>query len=280
MTAFLCVEAGVRTLGMVDFPIYEADAKIGYVPAANQKGSFLNKNEWEFNSLHMGATEFRPDGHPNYLLVGDSVVLGGNSFGRPDRLGPALQDRMQARQKAQIWPISAGSWGLRNELIWLVQHDEVVQRVDQVVIVVNSGDFGDASAWSCDLTHPLSRPISALWYLFNKYVYAFAKCGDTPAALKVPVGDLSAELKAFLSKYGSKTSFMLYPNREESLDRNLESMRLDNDETILRKAGATSVVRIARDSRWSSRWYKDEIHPTAEGNRVLAEIINDTLELR
>ena len=43
----------VRSLGMVDFPLYEANALIGYIPAANQKGSFLNSHDWQFNEKHM-----------------------------------------------------------------------------------------------------------------------------------------------------------------------------------------------------------------------------------
>lgn len=56
----------------------EANAQIGYNPAANQHGSFLNKNDYEFNSLHVGAPAFKPNPALNVLLVGDSLVYGGN----------------------------------------------------------------------------------------------------------------------------------------------------------------------------------------------------------
>lgn len=97
VTALLAAEGGVRALGMVDFPLYEANARIGYIPAANQQGSFLNKNDWEFNALHMGAPAFTPGPALDVLLVGDSVVYGGNGYRQPDRLGPALQAQLQQR---------------------------------------------------------------------------------------------------------------------------------------------------------------------------------------
>lgn len=93
--ALLSIEVLVRATGMVDFPMYEANAQIGYIPAASQQGNFLNKNKWEFNSLHMGASEFKPGPGPNVLLIGDSLVYGGNSYRQQDRLGPSLQTLMQ-----------------------------------------------------------------------------------------------------------------------------------------------------------------------------------------
>ena len=98
----------VRSLGMVDFPLYEANALIGYIPAANQKGSFLNSHDWQFNEKHMGAGAFVTSAKSDVLLVG------GNPLGEVERLGPQL-----AKVTSQsVWPISAGSWALRNELAY------------------------------------------------------------------------------------------------------------------------------------------------------------------
>ena len=111
----LSSEAFVRSLGVVDFPLYQANMQIGYIPALSQQGSFLNRNDWKFNSLHMGAPEFLPGPVLDLLLVGDSVVYGGNAYRQSDRLGPALQASLQLHSPgALVWPISAGSWALRN----------------------------------------------------------------------------------------------------------------------------------------------------------------------
>ena len=83
-------ELVVRYKGMVDFPLYDANSVIGYIPSANQKGSFLNKHTWEFNSLHMGSTDFLTSPATDILLIGDSIVLGGNPLGQSERLGPQL----------------------------------------------------------------------------------------------------------------------------------------------------------------------------------------------
>ena len=85
MAALAIAEGSVRALGLVDLPLYDANAQIGYIPAANQQGSFLNKNDWQFNALHMGAPAFAPDPARDVLLVGDSLVYGGNTYRQPEQ---------------------------------------------------------------------------------------------------------------------------------------------------------------------------------------------------
>jgi len=92
----------VRAFGAVDFALNQADAQISYIPAANQQGSFLNKNRWQFNALHMGAPAFAPNPARDVLLVGDSVVYGGNPYAEPDRLGPRLAAALQGSGGASL----------------------------------------------------------------------------------------------------------------------------------------------------------------------------------
>ncbi|WP_394757462.1 hypothetical protein, partial [Rhodoferax sp.] len=122
-----------------------------------------------------------------------------------------------------------------------------------------------------------SKPVVALWYLANKYVHDFAPCGSTPAALKVPDGDLAAELKAFMALHGTKTTFVLYPNKPQAADAALAAQQFAAGTALLRQAGATRMVPVQQDQRWGVGWYKDGIHPTAAGFGVMAHIIADAL---
>ena len=167
LIVFLFTELAVQLSGFVDVPIYHADNQIGYIPAPSQSGAFMRTHTWRFNELSMGASSFKPDvSHFNLLLVGDSIVLGGNPLKEPERLGPQLQKLTHW----QVWPISAGSWALQNELTYLRQHPDVLQKVDAVAFVSNGGDFDEPSSWASELTHPRSHPFPGLIYLAQKYL--------------------------------------------------------------------------------------------------------------
>lgn len=212
-------EAGLRLSGIADFPLYDADSVIGYIPKASQSGVFLRKNDWAFNTEHMGAVEFSPTDAIDDLLVGDSVVLGGNPYKQNDRLGPRLSKIL----KEPVWPISAGSWSLRNELIYLRLHPEVVQGVDRIIFVLDSGDFEEASSWSCEETHPRTYPFLVSMYVFKKYIYNWSPCGEVPRYLKVSTGNWQLELHGFISSEqvrGKPIFFILYPDKAEVLDSN------------------------------------------------------------
>jgi len=271
---FLLAEICVRAMGMVDFPLYDANSKIGYIPSVNQRGSFLNINDWEFNELHMGASAFKPNQSHDVLLVGDSIVYGGNHLKQNERLGPRLQDVY----RGGVWPISAGSWALRNELAYLRMNPKVPANVKKIVFVLNSGDFGDtASSWACESTHPRTRPRVAMWYLFNKYIYSLEKCGDTPLDLEVPYGNLETELKSFMMAYSDKSVFVLYPSRSELLNIDLAKNNFEKGVKLLQTVGAAHIVHVNQDKRWNTYFYRDDIHPSAEGNQVLALIITNAL---
>ena len=278
VAVLVIVEATVRLFGTVDFPIYEANNIVGYIPRPSQQGAFLNRNTWLFNSRSMGATEFAPKDGEDILLIGDSVVLGGNPLRQEDKLGPQLARRLGRA----VWPISAGSWALRNELAYLRTNPDVIARMGRIVFVLNSGDFDEASSWSCEVTHPRSRPLLASLYLFRKYVWDFAgSCGSAPNDLQVPSGDWQVELNDFLASQpsqGKPIDFFLYPARSESsgekpFDATIEPRLATVIDRAQGSIGRISIYDINRDPRWQRTLYRDDIHPSVEGNGILATII-------
>jgi len=268
------IEIAIRISGIIDFPLYDADNHIGYIPKPNQSGSFLRTHDWQFNSLSMGASEFKPsDTVVDTLLIGDSVVLGGNPYKQSDRLGPQLQKI----RGGNVWPISAGSWGLRNELIYLNLHPAVVAAVDELIFVLNSGDFAEASSWACEETHPRSYPIYATAYIVKKYLYNWSPCGATPPELKVPDGDWKKELSQFLHSdlvRKKKVVVFLYPDKQEFENSALSGERLGAHVSELVAAGVKNIHNIQNDSRWDIPFYRDSIHPNTKGTQILASIIN------
>jgi hypothetical protein len=264
-------EFGLRAFGLNDFPLYLGDSHIGYIPAANQHGSFMNKNDWTFNSIHMGAPEFAPGPQRDVLIIGDSVVYGGNPFKQEERLGPQLAHQLK---DAKVWPISAGSWSIRNELIWLSDHPEVVSKVEDIVFVLNNGDpINEASSWKCEITHPRHYPVSVLLYEIRKEL-KLDNCTDIPEGLKVPDVVWQEQLQAWLASdavKGKRIHFVLYPSKDEFAFN--PSIATASTRHALEAVGNFRIMEVARQDAWKASYFRDSIHPTAEGNVVLAQLI-------
>ena len=135
-------EALVQLLGVVDIPLYRADPTLGYIPAPSQSGNFLNFKQWQFNEYSMGSGAFELDSRRFKILLGDSTVMGGNPLAQSERLGPQLEDLTGW----QVWPVSAGSWALQNQLAYIHKYPQLLNKVDAVAIVSNSGDFDGPSS--------------------------------------------------------------------------------------------------------------------------------------
>ena len=273
---FFGSEIGVRIIGLTDFPLYDANNIIGYIPKPSQSGIFLGKNAWKFNSLSMqNDEEFNATSAIDILLVGDSIVSGGNPYKKEDRLGRQLAKKLDG----PVWSISAGSWGLRNELAYFGLHPNVIGEIDKIFIISNSEDFDRASSWACEYTHPRSQPIIASFYLFKRYIYwPGGSCGGTitPPPLLVPDRNWRIDLKNEISKdqYRNKQIIMfLYPKKGELHENKLEELEAEGKDVIDQSNETITVYSIGRDSRWKEEFYKDDIHPSTEGIVALASIL-------
>jgi hypothetical protein len=272
VASVVMAETVPRALGMVDFPIYEVNDRIGYIPAPSQSGSFLNKNEWYLNSLSMASVEeFAPSENiDDVLVIGDSIVWGGNGYRWEDR----LVEQMKTMTAAQVWSVSAGSWAIVNELNYLEDHPEVVKRVDRLVFVVNEGDFGTPSSWRSPYTHPREKPISAFFYLLNKYVLK-PDIAPTPESLLVAAEGPIEKLQNFLSVCECSVDFWVYPTRAEVNGKKTELSTGDMVAALQRVLPDNRIHKVIDLEGWSDAIYKDSIHPLPEGFRILAVAISE-----
>lgn len=273
MLVFLLVlgEASVQFFGLVDVPVYEINNQIGYIPAPNQSGAFMRSHTWRFNEYSMGAGPFQSDSKRfNLLLVGDSLVLGGNPLVESERLGPQLEKLTGW----QVWPISAGSWAMQNELTYMRQHPAILEKMDAIVIVSNSGDFDIPSSWASDLTHPLHQPFPGLIYLVRKYIFM----SSTPPQIKpenqVALRDWQHDLHEMSQKFKKPIFIFMYPDLPEFHDAVKRQSLLDSKIPLIQaQLGNTAkIYKVADDGHWSEALYRDDIHPSGNGNQVLAGI--------
>lgn len=158
LTLFMGLETYLHLAGFGSYPIYLLDGQIKYIPASNQSGVFLNRNHWFFNDRHMGNSDnWTPDKHPDVLLLGNSIVLGGNPYDHNEKLGPLLQNALG--DKYSVWSAAAGGWTNINEMAYLDQNKDVAQNADIVVIEYMAGGLSIASPWPGYYVFPDHRPL-------------------------------------------------------------------------------------------------------------------------
>ena len=279
----LLAEAGLRLAGVIDFPVYDTDEVIGYIPAPNQRGEFLNRNRWQINERSMGSEHWQPHGQRDLLLLGDSIVWGGNPLNQIDKFGPQLQESIP---QWRVWSASAGSWSVLNQIAYLDRYPDVQREVDVVVWVLNTGDLArQSSQWASDSIHPRNRPHSALWYATEKYLVprlATATSNQQPATT---MPDMIAASTAdqlhtrLVQLTGKRVLIVLYPNKTELSSTTPHYLAFRQ---ALRSAMGSCCdwLEVREHPMWNAGLYRDSIHPTPEGNRVLASLIAKQLALR
>jgi hypothetical protein len=286
----VCVEISVRAAGLVDFPIYEISSDIKYIPKPNQSGAFLNTNDWYFNNLSMPIKrDFTPDLRPNILLIGNSIVMGGNPYKQNDKLTPQLQ-RLVGVEPA-IWPAAAGGWTQVNEIAYLNKNPEIGRNADYVAWEYMAGGLSDPTPWPGNYVFPSSRPILASWYVFRRFLLPKLRFSQT-ATYEVPTtGPATKEnidkfdaaigiLQHDLKKPGLIWLYPTVPQLEIAKGGGEWLSERHDIETIAERHGM-KILDIATAPEWNSSLYRDDgVHPTVEGNRILAAILAKRLVAR
>lgn len=278
--ALVVAELGLRAAGVVDFPLYDADPRIGYIPRANQTGVFLGRNHWQINEKSQGSPPWQPNRRTDLLLLGDSIVWGGNPLDQPQKLGPTLQRMLP---DTDVWSAAAGSWGVPNEVEYLDRFPDVVQACEIVVWVINTGDLNARSQWASELTHPRYRPASALLYMAQKYALPAVQAwlpalASTPAPEQSPAAppifpETEAMFRARLQDLAAtkRVLVVVWPERAAAagIEPALGTHRTFVDHvTRLLPPGV-----LLLDAPPRGNLYRDGIHPSADGNEWLAERI-------
>ncbi len=288
LTLVCLVEVAVRLSGLTDFPAYAVDDGIGYIARPDQSGRFLDKNAWAFNGKSMPTADpWAPVGRFNVMLIGNSIVMGGNPLDQKDKLAPQISKDMGPHYA--IWPLAIGGWTNVNEMVYLQRNPDVAKATNFFIWEYMPGGLSGLSAWRGDYVFPRQRPLWASWYVFRKYV--LPKFLPINTSELPPKGTLvrnhQADFDAWVAEL-SKTSGLehpgvvfLYPEKKDLLDSR-HAVEWLPERKILEDICAKyrlKLVDVAKDPAWNESLYRDGTHPTPQGNVVLARILaNAALE--
>ena len=280
------VEAIVRLAGLADFPIYQRSDVFGYVPRSNQSGAFLGRNRWVFNDLGMGTERpWQPSQKADILLVGNSIVMGGNPYDQQDKVTQLLQDRLG--RSCPVWPVAAGGWSTINEMRFLQAHPDIVKAGDFFIWELMAGQMGGLQPWIDEALQPTQRPWWAAGYLARKALIqrlGWATSGDSRAVstnMELHYAEFEHMLGRLTAAAGLRPAglIFLYPDQAQLELARAGREWIDDRQRIeqLATRHGLLLLDVAQSPRWTSALYKDGVHPTVEGNRVLASLLADAL---
>jgi hypothetical protein len=279
-------ESAIRQAGAISFPVYVRSAEFGYAPRGNQQGTFLGTNRWVFNDRGMGVDRsWNPGKLTDILLIGNSIVMGGNPYDQKDKLTPQLQTRLG--NGCPIWPVAAGGWSTVNEMRFLQANPDLMAGTDFFIWVQMPGQMQGLNPWVSENLHPTQAPFWATWYVVRKALAARFP-GTGPPALISPA-DTSAHHQQFdellgrlvlSSKRRLAGMIFMYPDRAQLLEARAGKEWLEDRQLLQSTAEAHGImlIDVTRFPQWNESLYKDPVHPTAEGNAVLAAILTSALQ--
>lgn len=281
------VEVAVRVSGITDFPTYAADEHLGYIVTPNQSGMFLHHNRWVFNDRSMGTdSRWNPTLHPNILVIGNSIVAGGNPLDQKDKLCPLIQKAMGAG--FSIWPIAVGGWTNLNETAYLQRNPDVEASANFFVWEYMVGGTSRLAPWSSDYAFPRKHPLWAGWYAMRRYLVARliplpSELPPTGPATMTGMQTFRNEIGKISVATGKSTPgiLFLYPQRTQFLAAQSGSEWLPERAQLEQIARSLNlkIVDVTRSPQWRTDLYRDgETHPTSEGDAVLATILASSIK--
>lgn len=153
--------------------LVQADSEAGYRFRPNQKvyrfGRTIEYNQYSQRSDPINAR--KSTGVLRVLMVGDSVLNGGNPIDQDRTITEQFENRLSAAgYRAEILNASAGSWGIGNQLGYLQKFGIVDS--DAVILQIGTHDLLQPTSNSNavgSIYFPKRRPLLALQEAWTRY---------------------------------------------------------------------------------------------------------------
>lgn len=271
VAALLALELLLRGLGFASFPLFERAGHGRYRMRPDQAGLFRRRAAWRYDANGMRNDRIPADFAETTLLIGDSVVDGGNRIDQSETLA-TVAARLSGDS---YYCVACHGWALANGLAELRALPGWTG-ARRLVFVLNTGDLDSVADMWNEFSFPSRRPIWLTLWLVRRQLFRrvplYRKLWATlHASPEPPVGRAAdvrarnlADFRQLLTEYDGPIFLVRYAMRGEDAraERYFEQLAsLDPRVRILEAAEATG---------WSDDCYIDHIHPNARGLAVLA----------
>ncbi|KAA9353459.1 hypothetical protein [Larkinella humicola] len=286
----LLVELAGRYYGLTNYPLYDASSEYEYLLKPNQDVR-IYRNRFTTNEFSMRSAPIAKTDTLVVLLVGDSIINGGNSIDQ-DSLASTLVEKELLRKygkKVRVLNISDKTWSPDNVVAYLKKFG--VFGADMILMVANSGDAFDPMTFQpivgVTSTHPDKNDAFAWPKLVVK---AWATVEDRyfrseePATKEEKTAEKPENLVKGFADLDSiarqlNIPFFLYLHRSQS---ELTKNTVDRGGLVIEEFCQKNHIPM-RINRMDFDMFNDEIHLNSKGQKALAKdllpIIQSELKL-
>jgi hypothetical protein len=158
------VELVGRYYGLTNYPLYNASNDFEYLLKPNQNVT-IYRNRFITNDYSMRSDPINPKDTLVVLLLGDSVINGGNSIDQDSLASTMLEKELLYKygKKVRVLNISDKTWSPDNNVAYLKKFG--LFHADMLLLVANSGDAFDPMTFrpivGVASTHPAENQLFA-----------------------------------------------------------------------------------------------------------------------
>ncbi len=279
-------------LGLGDPPLFQKDDAIEYVmkPGTYHRfGHAIHINRWSQRSPDIEAKKSDPN-ELRVLVIGDSVVNGGALLDDAQIATRLLEDalRTQLARPVRVLNIAVGSWGPQNQLAYLQKFGTFDAAA--AVVVWNSHDAWDVPRFDgLRADQPQRRPSLAVGELLTRYALPRLRRSAPPAPAPTDndfdqAMQSAIDLIAFTRSQNLPIAIVLHETRSEIEGKSHADHSLGRGRQLLKDMVTTTGIplsftrtQFAPALTQGDAVFQDDIHPTASGQKLLAECLDQAV---
>ncbi|HEY9820749.1 MAG TPA: SGNH/GDSL hydrolase family protein [Candidatus Sericytochromatia bacterium] len=177
IAALIVIELALRLVfGLGNPVLIQADADTGYRVRPNQTVfRFGKKAEYnQYSQRSATITANKPQGTLRILMIGDSILNGGNLADQAQTISELLKAQLAAsRQPTEVLNASTASWAIENRLGYLRKFGTFES--DVVIVQIGTDDLTQPTSTSAGVEHnpayPTQAPLLAIQEVLTRYAW-------------------------------------------------------------------------------------------------------------
>ncbi len=297
----IITEAFLRiAFGLGNPVLFQKDVETGYRFKPNQKITrFEKRMEYnQFSQRSKTITLEKPNGTIRVLMLGDSVLNGGNPIDQSETITALLENKIKASgHSIEVLNASASSWGIGNQLGYIRKFGTFQSNI--VILLIGSHNLTQPTSTSDRVGQnpffPDHPPLFAIQEGIVRYVLPDvhdAVNTDESAihsARSLPVADqqfqqnmkLLKEIISLGQKQNASVNVLYTPDRKDVLPT-VVTPNYKPEFIRFLAAEKTPVLDVHRS--WStlpkttvSTYFRDSKHLTVGGNKTIANFVYENL---